>query len=186
MSSTRLAREQPVEHAPPRHHVPLARRFGESRREWRRPEHCRTTHPGDRRNRSDAHDGSQHRRERRPRSSGARRSARNRCRSRPADGATRTVAPTSGKNPMPTSGMREGIAVAGDAMRAVDRNADAAAHDDAVDQRHIRLRIALDEGIERIFLAKESERLFLPARRGRARRARGCRRRRRTRARRQP
>ena len=43
----------------------------------------------------------------------------------------------------------EGIAVAGDAVRAVHRNADAAAHDDAVDQRDIGLAVVLDRGVER-------------------------------------
>ena len=54
-------------------------------------------------------------------------------------------------------------AVAGNAMRAVHRHADAAAHDDAVDQRHIGLAESLDRGVERIFLAAEVQRLLVPA-----------------------
>ena len=46
-------------------------------------------------------------------------------------------------------------------MRAVDRNADAAAHDDAVDERHIGLAIAFDAGVERVFLAKIAERFLV-------------------------
>ena len=51
--------------------------------------------------------------------------------------------------------------VAGDAMRAVHRNADAAAHHDAVDQRHIRLAIAFDARVERVFLAEKAERIVI-------------------------
>ncbi len=40
---------------------------------------------------------------------------------------------------MPTSGMANWKTVAGDAMRTVHRDADAAAHDDAVDQRDVRI-----------------------------------------------
>ena len=40
---------------------------------------------------------------------------------------------------MPTSGMAKVEALAGDAMRRHARDADAAAHDDAVDQRDIGL-----------------------------------------------
>src|SRR6218665_1261467 len=52
-------------------------------------------------------------------------------------------------------GHRESISVARYAMRAVDRDADATAHHDAIDQRNIRLAIALDLGVEYIFLAEE-------------------------------
>ena len=58
---------------------------------------------------------------------------------------------------------RERKAVAGDAMRAVHRKADAAAHDDAVDQRDIGLGIVLDDGVEDIFLAIERQHLVVPA-----------------------
>ena len=47
--------------------------------------------------------------------------------------------------------------VAADAMRAMQRNADAAAHDDAVDQRDIGLGIGLDAAVEDIFLRPEPE-----------------------------
>jgi hypothetical protein len=40
----------------------------------------------------------------------------------------------------------------------VHRDADAAAHHDAVDERHIGLRVALDERVERVFLAPELHR----------------------------
>ena len=88
----------------------------------------------------------------------------------------------------PDADFRHGelISVAGDAMRAVDRNANAAAHDDAVDQRDIGLRIALDEGVERIFLARRTP---APPPAGRPcpdRKARGYRRQPRMRARRSP
>ena len=48
-------------------------------------------------------------------------------------------------------------------MRAVHRNADAAAHDDAVDQRDVGLAIVLDAGVERIFVAPERQRLVVLA-----------------------
>ena len=44
-------------------------------------------------------------------------------------------------------------------MAAVHRHADAAAHVDAVDQRDVRLRIALDRGVEDVFVAVELERI---------------------------
>ena len=81
-------------------------------------------------------------------------------------------------------GHREQVAVAGDAMRAVHREADAAAHHDAVDQRDIGFGIALDEGVERVLLAPERQHLVVAGRRARDRKARGCRRPPRTRARR--
>ncbi len=65
---------------------------------------------------------------------------------------------------------REHEAVAGDAMRAVHRNADAAAHDDAVDQRHVGLAITLDPGVERVFLAPRTPAPRRSVRRGRDRR----------------
>ena len=49
-----------------------------------------------------------------------------------------------------------------DPVRSVDGNPDAAAHDDAVDQRDIGLGIMLDEGVERVFVAPERQRLGLP------------------------
>ena len=48
-------------------------------------------------------------------------------------------------------------------MRAVHGNADAAAHDDAVDQRHVRLAILFDLRVERVLLAKKVERLLVAA-----------------------
>src|SRR5262249_26262327 len=48
-------------------------------------------------------------------------------------------------------------------MGAVDRDADAAAHDNAVDERHIGLAIAFDAGVERVFLAKIAECLVVPS-----------------------
>ena len=54
-------------------------------------------------------------------------------------------------------------AVAGDAMRAVHRHADAAAHHDAVDQRDVGLAVILDRGVERIFVAPELQRLVVLA-----------------------
>ena len=48
-------------------------------------------------------------------------------------------------------------------MRAVHRHADAAAHDDAVDQRDIRLAVVLDRRVERIFVAPELQRLVVAA-----------------------
>ena len=48
-------------------------------------------------------------------------------------------------------------------MRTMYGDADAAPHDDAVNQRHIRLAIMLDTGVERIFRAKECERVLIPA-----------------------
>ena len=43
-------------------------------------------------------------------------------------------------------------------VRAVERNADAAAHDDAVDQRDIRFRIARDLGVQPVFVGEELDR----------------------------
>ena len=53
--------------------------------------------------------------------------------------------------------------VARDPVRAVDRNADAAAHDDAVDQGDIGFRVALDRRIQGVFVAPEIERLLVAA-----------------------
>ena len=60
-------------------------------------------------------------------------------------------------------GHGEDEAFARDAMRRVDRDADAPAHHDAVDQRDDRLRIGLDAAIELIFLAPEGELLCVVA-----------------------
>ena len=46
-------------------------------------------------------------------------------------------------------------------MGAMDRDADAAAHDDAVDERDIRFAIALDLGVERVFLPEIFERFVM-------------------------
>ena len=58
---------------------------------------------------------------------------------------------------------RELEAIAGDAVRAVHRHADAAAHDQPVDQRHIGLAIVLNRRVERIFVAPELQRLGVAA-----------------------
>src|SRR5262249_57775288 len=68
-----------------------------------------------------------------------------------------------GKEADPDLGHGEGKLVAGDAMGTVDRDADATAHDDAVDERHVRLGVTLDAGIERVFLTKIPERLVVAA-----------------------
>src|SRR3546814_8329187 len=46
-------------------------------------------------------------------------------------------------------------AVAGDAMAAVHRDADPAAHGDAVDQRHIGLAEGVDQPVEAVLLAEK-------------------------------
>src|SRR5262249_57942229 len=51
--------------------------------------------------------------------------------------------------------------VARDPVRAVDRHADAAAHDDAVDQRDVWLGVMLDRRVERVLVAPEVERLLV-------------------------
>ena len=56
-------------------------------------------------------------------------------------------------------GHREQIPVAGDAMRAVHREADATTHHDPVDQRDVRFGITLDESVEGVFLAPERQHL---------------------------
>ena len=58
-------------------------------------------------------------------------------------------------------GHGEAEAVACHPVRTVDRNADAAAHHDAIDQRHIGLAVMLDERIEPIFVAPVPERLVV-------------------------
>src|SRR5436309_1572443 len=50
---------------------------------------------------------------------------------------------------------------AGHAVGTVDRNADPAPHDDAINERHIRLGVMLDARIEGVFLAKIAERLLV-------------------------
>ena len=62
-----------------------------------------------------------------------------------------------GKEPDADLGHGEGEAFPSDQMRAMRRNADAAAHDNAVDQRDIGLGIALDAAVEQIFLAPEGQ-----------------------------
>ena len=54
--------------------------------------------------------------------------------------------------------------VARDAVRAMHRNADAAAHDDAVDRAPHRACGRLDPGVESVFLAQERQRLVVPPR----------------------
>jgi hypothetical protein len=71
--------------------------------------------------------------------------------------------PNVGKEADAHLGHGEHELVAGDAMGAVDRDADAPAHDDAVDERHIGLAIAFDAGVERVFLAKIGKRLLVPS-----------------------
>ena len=58
-------------------------------------------------------------------------------------------------------GLRHGEAetIAGDTMRAVNRDADAAAHHHPVDDRDDWLAIALDRGHEAVFVAPERQRL---------------------------
>ena len=51
--------------------------------------------------------------------------------------------------------------VAGNTMRAMYGHADASAHDDAVEQRHVGLRVLLDHGVERILLAPIDQCLIL-------------------------
>ena len=69
--------------------------------------------------------------------------------------------PDIGKEADADLGHREAEPVAGHAVRAVHRDADAAAHDDAVDERDVGLAIALDAGIERVFVAEIGERLVI-------------------------
>ena len=57
------------------------------------------------------------------------------------------MAPTSGKKPMPVSGMAKAVRSVTMRWRAVHRDADAAAHDDAVHERDIGLREADDAGV---------------------------------------
>ena len=110
------------------------------------------------------------------------RSAHNKRRFRPAYAAeTRSRRHREKSRCRPPAWRRK--AIAGNAMRAVHRNADAAAHDDAVDQRHVRLAEALDRGIERVFVAPELKRLVITAGLAKFGKARGCRRRRKRRGR---
>ena len=60
-----------------------------------------------------------------------------------------------GEEADPGLGHGEECALGHDAVGAVDRDPDAAAHDDAVDQRDIGLRVAEDEGVEPVFLGVE-------------------------------
>ena len=60
-------------------------------------------------------------------------------------------------------GHRELKTIAGDTVRPMHRNADTAAHDDAVDQRDIGLGIMLDGGVEDVLLPPELQRLALAA-----------------------
>ena len=69
--------------------------------------------------------------------------------------------PDVGKEADPDLGHGKAELVAGHAMGTVDRNADPAPHDDAIDERHIRLGVMLDAGVERVFLAKIAERLVV-------------------------
>ena len=63
-----------------------------------------------------------------------------------------------GKKPMPTSGMANMRVLGQHAVRAVERNADAAAHDDAVDQRDIGLSEARDRGVQPVLVGEEIDR----------------------------
>ncbi len=56
-------------------------------------------------------------------------------------------------------GHREQVAPAAGPIATVERHADAAAHHDPVDQRDIRLRVAMDQRIELVFLTPEGQRL---------------------------
>src|SRR5919107_2654670 len=57
---------------------------------------------------------------------------------------------------------REHVAVARNAMASVQRHPDPTAHDDAVDQRDIGLRIALDADVKGVLLAPEHKRFVIP------------------------
>ena len=90
------------------------------------------------------------------------------------------AAPTSGKKPMPTSGIAKTKRSPATRMRGVHRETDAPAHRDAVHQGDDRFRICLDPPIELIFLTPESPLLRHARPRGRARKGAGCPRRRKT------
>src|SRR5688572_8225790 len=62
------------------------------------------------------------------------------------------------EEPDPDFRHREAETLAGDAMRAVDRDPNAAAHHDAIDDGDVGLAIALDDGIEPVFIAPEAKR----------------------------
>ena len=56
---------------------------------------------------------------------------------------------------MPVSGIAIMARSVTTRVRAVDREAHAAAHADAVDQRHIGFGVAMDEAVEAVFLEEE-------------------------------
>ncbi len=60
-------------------------------------------------------------------------------------------------------GHGEGETLARDPVRGVDRDADAPAHDDAVDQRDDGFRIGADSLVELVFLAPERQLLIVVA-----------------------
>src|SRR5262249_51373945 len=68
-----------------------------------------------------------------------------------------------GKEADTNLGHREGKAIAGDPVRSVDRDAGAAAHHDAVDQRNVWLAVVFDLRIEAVLVAPGAERLIVSA-----------------------
>ena len=105
-------------------------------------------------------------------------------RARRAPCASSHEPPTSGVKPMRVSGIATRERSVTMRMAAWPGEADAAAHGDAVHDRHDGLGVARDHGVEAVLRAEELARLAARCRSSRTRRARGCRRRRRTRARR--
>jgi len=71
------------------------------------------------------------------------------------------VAPTSGKKPIPTSGMAKVNLSPATRWEPWTEMPTPPPIDDAVDERHIRLGVTLDAGIERVFLAEVAERLVV-------------------------
>ena len=92
------------------------------------------------------------------------------------------VPPTSGMRPIAHSGMATCVRLADDAVAAVAGDADAAAHDEAVHQRDVGLRVAGDPGVHPVLVGPEAAGRGRSRRGGRWRRPRRCRRRRRRRA----
>ena len=91
-----------------------------------------------------------------------------------------------GEKPIAVSGIAKPACSRGHTVWRMHRQADAAAHADAVDQRDIGLRIGRDRQVQRVFLAKRIVRRRRGRRTSAHRAARGCRRRRRRRGRRRP
>ena len=81
----------------------------------------------------------------------------------PARRGRNQVAPTSGKEADPDLRHGEAAAIARDPVGAMDGHADAAAKRDPVDDRDIRLAVALDDGVEPVFVAPVLQRLVVSA-----------------------